>query len=273
MCNHQSFLLAFHARSHDNPGVRQTIARVTAIESMGHCVRVRLFAPEVAAMLEPGRPVLAQDRQAYLRRTWWPCAIHSDGFSILLRTPPRQMREGDDIDVLGPIGRGFQIDGPARSLLMVSAGSHAPDPDLGPLLALVEPALAEQRSVTLAYAAPDADEAYPVSALPPAIEVIRADPAHLINLLSDAIGWADQVFVCGPMEFVGRLAMHIGSTRFPVPRSFLQVLTPVSLPCGTGVCHACWIGNRQACVSGPVFAWTPALLRTDRRSRHDRTSP
>jgi len=237
--------------------MRQTLAEITSIDTVGPFARFRFGAPELVQALEPGRAILARSAQTYLRRTWWPCAIDESGFSILLDSPQAAgLRAGDCIDVLGPIGRGFRLDDSSRSILLVAAGSIAPHSDIGPLLPLVDRALADGRSVTLAYAAPAADHAYPVSALSPAIEVIRAIDTDLVDLLPDAIAWADQVFACGPIDFAARLAGRIHSIRFPAPRGFAQALHLTDLPCGTGACGACWDGSRLACVDGPVFELT-----------------
>jgi len=235
--------------------MRQTSAEIRAIDAVGPYARVRFDAPDMAPALEPGRALLARSACAYLRQTWWPCGIDDAGFSILLGQPQASdLRLGDRVDVLGAIGRGFQIEEPSRSLLLVAAGSSEPDPNLGPLLPLIDRAVTGRRSVTLAYAEPSEEQAYPVSVLPPAIEVIRAiDAADLIELLSDAITWADQIFACGPLDFTDRLADRIRAIRFPAPRGFAQALHPTDMLCGVGVCGACWSGSKLACVDGPVF--------------------
>ena len=234
--------------------MRQTQVGVAAVEAVGPYRRIRLDAPNLAPALEPGRAILAARPESYLRRAWWPCALDGDGLAIL--THPAQvawLRVGDRVDVLGPVGRGFRVQDASRNLLLVAAGRSAPDPDLGPLLPLVDRALAAGRSATLAYAALSAGQAYPISALPPALEVILAIDADVIDLLSEAIAWADQVLACGPPDFAARLAERIDAIRFPAQRGFAQVLRPVDLPCGVGACGVCRTGSRLACLEGPVF--------------------
>jgi len=230
------------------------LARMSEIRVAGPFHRLRFTAPDLAPALDPGRALLVESPRAYARRAVWPCRIDERGFEVL--ADPAQwawLRSGDDVDVLGPVGRGFRVDAAARNLLLVASGARAPDPDLGPLLALVDRALAEGRSVTVAFVAAASEETYPVSELPPAIEVIRAVDASLFDRLTDAVAWADQVFACGSGEFVERLADCIDAIRFPAPRDFAQVLRPLPLPCGVGACGACWLGWRRACVDGPVF--------------------
>ncbi len=247
--------------------MRQTCVEVSAVEAVGPFVRMRFAAPDIAPALEPGRAILARSTETYLRRTWWPCAIEKEGFSILLDGRATfDFRIGDRLDALGPIGRGFRVDDAGRNLLLIAAGSSAPAPNLGPLLALVDRALADGRSVTLAYAAPAAGQVYPVSALSPAIEVIHAVDTDLIDLLPDAIVWADHLFACGPIDFAARLAERIESIRFPAPRGFAQVLHPFDLPCGVGACGVCRKGSQLACVDGPVFELVSRLPKSAKTS-------
>lgn len=238
--------------------MRQTLAEVTAIDTVGSFARVRFAAPDLVPAPDPGRAILAGLTHTYLRCAWWPCAIDREGFSLLLSgRHVSDLRTGARVDVLGPIGHGFRLESSSRGILLVAAGSNRPYPDIGPLLPLVDRALATGRAVTLAYAAPSIDAAYPVSELLPAIEVIRVIDADVVGLLSEAIAWADQVFACGPIDFTARLAERIRSIRFPAPRGFAQALQPIDLPCGVGACGGCWHGSRLACVDGPVFELVP----------------
>ncbi|HJW84662.1 MAG TPA: hypothetical protein VJ754_10200 [Anaerolineae bacterium] len=233
--------------------MRQALAEVKAVEQVGPFARVQFAAPGFAHALTPGRAILAAWPDTYLRRTCWPCAIDAGSFAILLNQgEAARYRAGDRIDILGPAGRGFRLDRHARNILLVASGASG-DPDIGPLLALLDQALAERRSVTLAYAAPSLDAAYPVSELPPAIEVIRAIAADPIALLPDAVVWADQVLACGPIDFAARLAERIDAIRIRAPRDFAQALGMTPLPCGVGACGLCAKGPRLACVDGPVF--------------------
>ncbi len=238
--------------------MRQTLAEVTELDTVGSFTRVRFAAPAFVSASDPGRAILARLTQTYLRCAWWPCAVDREGFALLWSGQHiSDLRTGDHVDVLGPIGRGFRLEDSSRNILLVAAGSNRPDPDIGPLLPLVDRALATGRAVTLAYAAPSIDTAYPVSELLPAIEVIRAIDADLVDWLPEAIVWADQVFTCGPADFTARLAERIRAIRFPAPRGFAQALRRVDLPCGVGACGGCWNGSGLACVDGPVFALAP----------------
>jgi hypothetical protein len=235
--------------------MRQALATLAALEPVGPYVRVRFSAPDLAVALAPGRALLSRSTDMYLRRTWWPCSIDVSGFCVLMEAVAAEWyRVGDRVDVLGPVGRGFQIDAASRNLLLV-AGPHSPQPAIGPLLALVDRALADSRSVTLAMSR---EAAYPVSALPPVVEVLHID-AERADLPPDAITWADHVFACGPVDFGARVSRQVRAVRHPAPGRFVQALHLVDLACGTGACGACWNGARLTCIDGPVFTSAPSV--------------
>jgi dihydroorotate dehydrogenase electron transfer subunit len=202
--------------------------------------------------MDAGCALLARSRDAYLRRTWWPCAIDAHGFAVLLEAARSAgLREGEPIDVLGPIGRGFRVAEHTRRLLLVAAESNACTPMLAPLLPLLDRALAANCEAALAYAAPHDTQAYPLTALSPALEVIRAED-DLLAQMRDAILWADQIFCCGAREFTEQVSSHVAQIRLHTRKGFVQTLNPIDLPCGVGVCRGCWIGSRLACSDGPV---------------------
>lgn len=232
--------------------VRQTSVKVISIENLGSFVHVRFEAGEWARRMDAGCALLARSHDAYLRRTWWPCAIDASGFAVLIDAwHVAGLRAGDSIDVIGPVGRGFRIIDHARRLLLVASESNASRLMIAPLLPLIDRALAAKCEVTLAYAVPQGMQAYPLTALSPALEVIRVEedlPAHV----RDAIAWADQIFCCGVREFTEELSSHVAQVRLHMRKGFVQTLNPIELPCGVGVCRGCRSGSQLACIDGPV---------------------
>ena len=234
--------------------MRQTFVKLIGIQRFATFAQLRFEAGAWARGLEAGCAVLARLQDAYLRRTWWPCAMDASGFSILVDSAySAGLRAGDSIDVIGPVGRGFRVADLTRRLLLIATESNAPAPAIAPLLPLIARALASNREVTLAYAIPEDMRAYPLSALPPALEVIGVEGEDLLPHLGDALAWADQIFCCGSREWTQRVSAHVARMRLRTRPEFMQVLNMLDLPCGLGVCRACWNGSRLACVAGPVF--------------------
>jgi dihydroorotate dehydrogenase electron transfer subunit len=78
------------------------------------------------------------------------------------------------------------------------------------------------------------------------------------DILPDFLGWADQVYACGPLEMYAAMA----EMSWQVKQSNLklkkcQVSLEVRMGCGFGACYGCTIntkkGLKQVCRDGPVF--------------------
>ncbi|HYA03319.1 MAG TPA: dihydroorotate dehydrogenase electron transfer subunit, partial [Syntrophobacteria bacterium] len=91
-----------------------------------------LRCPKVACSIQPGQFLMIRIRSGYdplLRR---PFAVHRlsppTGFEVLYKAVGRgtrllaETRRGASLDVLGPLGRGFEIPGGDGPLLMVAGG-------------------------------------------------------------------------------------------------------------------------------------------------------
>jgi dihydroorotate dehydrogenase electron transfer subunit len=168
---------------------------------------------------------------------------------------------GATLNVLGPLGNGFQIHATTRNLLLLA--DLRSDPSWLPrLMPLVEPMLDQGGRVTLL-----AQMAQPLSpaqldTLPLALEIrtLYTDDEWLAAL-ADPIRWADQICAVLPAQQYHRLDQAIRASRFTLETGFAQVLVHADLLCGVGACLACVIplpggGLTRACEHGPVFDLT-----------------
>jgi dihydroorotate dehydrogenase electron transfer subunit len=191
-------------------------------------------------------------------------------------------RAGDSVEMLGPLGRPFEVDARTRHVLLVAGGLG-----MAGVRALVDEALAENRRVTLLFGAATAREVYPSSLLPDEVEyVVATDDGSLghkgfvTDLLPDYEAWADQAFACGPLPMLAALARlasgrdaRLGVARLgrkratrtptdgtPAARrgSWLQVSMEQNMGCAVGACLGCVVmgvrGPQRVCREGPVFA-------------------
>jgi len=224
-----------------------------------------LQAPEIAAKAEPGQFVMVrtgEDHEPLLRR---PLAVHrvsplsrASELSLLFSVVGRgtewlaRRAPGDTIDLLGPLGNGFDVR--AHDLLLVAGGIG-----IAPLVALADAALAAGARVTLILAAPTKNDLYPTEMLPSGVELHLAtedgsagEKALATDLLADLASGFDQVFACGP------LAMYQAMSRdTSLKGKSVQVSLETRMGCGFGVCLGCAIetrhGMRLVCRDGPVF--------------------
>lgn len=168
-----------------------------------------------------------------------------------------QRKVDDRISLYGPLGNGFRINGDSFNLLLVAGGIG-----IAPLRFLAQEALRGGRAVTLLMGAGTASQLYPRNLLPSGIieiaETIEDGSAGkkgmVTSLLPDYIGWADEVFACGPVPMYRAMAI---TYRHFLKDKPVQVSLEVRMGCGLGFCYACTVkttgGLKQVCKDGPVF--------------------
>ena len=79
------------------------------------------------------------------------------------------LRPGDTVDLLGPLGRPFEVDPRSRHLLLVAGGLG-----MAGVRMLADEAIRDGRQVTLLFGAASAREVYPSSLLPDEVEYVVA---------------------------------------------------------------------------------------------------
>jgi len=212
-------------------------------------------APEVAPLAGAGQFALLRAGDGldpYLRRAL-PFARLSGDLASFLFLPEdpglawlARRRVGDPVDLIGPLGRGFDLWRATRHLLLVAGGEP-----IAPLLAVADRALAERVSVTLA-----ASETFLrplVSMIPDAVELAPMPAGAPFPIPAELLLWADQVLAAGPADELCRLlepARALGAGRV-----LCYIQAPIA--CGLGWCGSCLTelrrGPRRVCTGGPVF--------------------
>jgi dihydroorotate dehydrogenase electron transfer subunit len=192
-------------------------------------------------------------------------------------------REGDRLDMLGPLGRPFEVDPRSRHLLLIAGGLG-----IAGIRMLADEAVRDGRQVVILFGAQSASLVYPSSLLPDEVEyVVATDDGSLghdgfvTELVTDYEAWADQAFACGPHPMLKRLAAlaagrrerlgvatlgrkrgggkhdPLGSTAAR-RKAFLQVSMEQTMGCAVGACLGCTVmgvdGPQRVCREGPVFA-------------------
>jgi dihydroorotate dehydrogenase electron transfer subunit len=164
-----------------------------------------------------------------------------------------QRQEGDKLVLLGPLGKGFSTLPASHNLLLVAGGMG-----VASLYFLAEETFKNGYSVTLVYGTA-IENRYPIDHLTPGIKTFIATEdgtagkkGRVTDFLPDFIGWADQIFACGP------LPMYKAMAQMPELKSkSAQVSLEVRMGCGLGICYGCTVktrnGLKQVCKDGPVF--------------------
>jgi dihydroorotate dehydrogenase electron transfer subunit len=166
-----------------------------------------------------------------------------------------RVRVGDTLDVLGPVGRGWNVPADVRNILLIGTDDAA-----GALVFLANAALRRSLSVAMLLGASPDHPAFPTALVPPAVEYQWArsdDPAQAaLDLLDpDLLRWADALYTTLPLPAYERLAARIRTTRLRWVDGFAQGLLLPPMACYTGICDACRVPafrrTWRACVDGP----------------------
>ncbi len=194
------------------------------------------------------------------------------------------LRSGDVVDMLGPLGRPFEVDPRSRHLLLIAGGLG-----IAGVRMLADEAIRDGRQVVLLFGAASAAEVYPSSLLPDEVEYVVATddgslghPGLVTELVPEYEAWADQAFACGPSPMLAALARQAAGRRerlgvaklgrkrgggkadppgSPAARrkAFLQVAMEQNMGCAVGACLGCVVMGvtgqpQRVCREGPVFA-------------------
>jgi dihydroorotate dehydrogenase electron transfer subunit len=226
-----------------------------------------LHAPRCAVAVRPGQFVhlrVARGADIILRR---PFSVHrasEERIEILyqvLGAGTLRMAEksfGDEMDLLGPLGTGWEVPDSATAVLLVGGGLGA-----APLGMLAEHLAARGCVVAAALGAPTAERLVArelFESVCRRVEVSTDDgtaghhgfvttPAEQL-LAAERF---DLVCACGPEPMQRAVARLAGAVGVECKVSLERLMA-----CGIGACLSCVVttvdGRKRACVDGPVFS-------------------
>jgi len=208
-----------------------------------------LEAPPVAASVRPGQFVmLGLEPGPLLRRPFSVYRSEGDQVEVVLKpvgAGTRQLLEATRVSCLGPLGKGFQLDGSSGQVAFVSGG-----------LGVAAMPLAARAARSLGLRATWVHGARTEAELCSEAEgesVVWATDDGSRGFRGSAVGavpaGVEQVLACGPNPMLAAVA-----ERWPDA----QVALETYMGCGTGVCLGCAVplargGFDRACSEGPVY--------------------
>jgi NAD(P)H-flavin reductase len=164
-----------------------------------------------------------------------------------------ELREGQEMWLTGPLGRGFELPAPQTQPILVGGGVG-----LAPLVALQDELGAAGIQAPLLAGFRDSEHAEGATlAAGPLLATDDGSAGHhgpVTDLLADAIAELAQplVYACGPprmLEAVRALLAQRGVRG--------RLALESGMACGFGACFGCVVatraGLRRVCVEGPVF--------------------
>lgn len=221
-----------------------------------------LKCPEIAAKALPGQFVEVQPDPAgkfFLRR---PISIFGcDGketFSLLVHRVGQgteymmSWSEGTEVDVLGPLGNGFDPEFEGKVCLLVGGGIGA-----APLGYLAEELIRRQKEVKMLFSPRRSAGLLETLSLPPGTEVqIARNRKDIPELLEKMLCGVHQIYACGPEGMLELVVQE--SLKRDIP---CQLSMERHMACGIGICLGCAIAvhtenkvvYKKVCKDGPVF--------------------
>jgi dihydroorotate dehydrogenase electron transfer subunit len=210
-----------------------------------------IHAPEIAASVRAGQFVnLGWSGGPLLRRPFSVYRSDGERIEIVLKAVGvgtaqlLAMEIGDRLSCLGPLGRGFELGGGARSVVLISGGLG-----VAPMPLAARDAMALGMRVTWVHGARTAADLCVESDGETVIMATDDGTQGVHGTAVAAAPDADVKLACGP-----NLMLAAATERWPDA----QVAVETYMGCGTGVCLGCAVplrrgGYDRACKEGPVY--------------------
>jgi dihydroorotate dehydrogenase electron transfer subunit len=225
----------------------------------GHFLAVQVGGPDSSMLLRRAFAIYdVKDRGVYGGTVEFVFAVHGRGTAWL-----SSRRQGDVLDVVGPLGRPFRLPKTAVNVTLVGGGYGS-----APLLPLAVALRERGCRVDVVLGAGSADRLFgflEAKRMADSISVSTDDGSmgvrgRVTDLLPEVLdrSRADVVYACGPMPMLRAVAELAAERGIPS-----QVAVEESMACGIGVCMTCVlpvVGTDgltrmvRSCVEGPVFA-------------------
>jgi dihydroorotate dehydrogenase electron transfer subunit len=234
-------------------------------------VLARISAPEIANEAKPGQFVHVRIQEGIdplLRR---PFSLHrvpekSGEIELLYRVVGRgtqllsEKTAGARIDLMGPLGHGFDLTGSFSHALIVAGGMGG-----APVFFLIDELLKLKKQVTLLWGVRDGQEIFhenEFQSLGVQLQIATEDASkgycgQVTELLSEYMRHSpfngSRGYVCGPECMIREVQKIVKNLRIR-----WQVSMEQSMACAIGVCLGCAIrtvsqGIQMVCQDGPVF--------------------
>jgi len=233
-------------------------------------IRLTLLAPKIAASALPGQFVMVRVGEGLdplLRRPFSIHRVNADGtLSLLFKVIGKGTRllagitAGATVDLIGPLGNGFNLD-PPGSFCMIGGGMG-----IAPLYFLAQkfrqteyrgnnqPVLlgAQTQAELLLLAEEFSELGY--SVLTATDDGSLGHQGFVTELLDEILLQVKQVYACGPIPMMRKVALKCRDAGVSC-----QVSLETHMACGLGACLGCTFpasggGYKHVCKDGPVLS-------------------
>ena len=233
--------------------------------------KMRFKSPEIALHSCPGQFLqlrITKNLDPFLRRPFSISRVDKENciIDVLYKVVGRgtglmtTFKKDDLIDILGPLGNGFNIKGDFSHALIVAGGIGC-----APVFFLIDELLTTGKTIELLFGVRSAEQLIDFNEFSDLLKVTVCSEdgscgtkGLVTDLIRDALVDASypstRGYACGPNS----MYKQIQNINFTSDSIHWQVSMESSMACGTGVCQGCAIKMKTndyklVCSQGPVF--------------------
>jgi dihydroorotate dehydrogenase electron transfer subunit len=226
---------------------------------------LKIFVPEIASIIKPGEFLNVKVTDScfpLLRRPFSVCDVEGDFIFLLFNILGEGTKilahkhRGDLIDLLGPLGKGFNLDGKYDTAIIAAGGlGVAPFPyfirEIGNKKEIKSFIGGRTKTDVITYGMKNITISTDDGSLGIKGNVVELLGQSILKLKTERI----KVFACGPSAMLRNLREFCISHNIECEAS-----TECAMACGFGICQGCPIESvnsperyKLVCKDGPVF--------------------
>ena len=236
-----------------------------SIELDNQIFLLKIHSPQITGSIEPGQFLNVRVSESYyplLRRPFSVCDVEGDFFYIMFNILGEgtkilaNKRFGDKIDILGPLGNGFNPDGNFETAVIVAGGLGA-----APFPYLIRKLPVEKNVYSFIGGRTFKDVIIHgmKNILTATDDGSQGHKGTVVDLLKENMPLLNsskvKIFGCGPNAMLRSLK------KFCIDNDYeCEVSTECAMACGFGICQGCPIESTKTpdkfmlvCKDGPVF--------------------
>ncbi len=235
------------------------------IEIEDHIHLLKVYSPDISSRIVPGQFLnikVSHTTQPLLRRPFSVCDVEGDFFYIMFNIFGEGTRllaskqKGEKIDLLGPLGNGFNLDDDYDTAVLVAGGlGAAPFPFVSRLIKEKKKIFSfvggRTRRDVITYGLENISIATDDGS--------RGFAGNVVDLLNENIetfkSLKIKIFACGPNAMLRAVKNFAETNNFNT-----ELSTEAAMACGFGICQGCPIESAKdenkyllVCKDGPVF--------------------
>ncbi len=246
--------------------VRETVTVSSNGEVADGLYVLRFCSDRIARSTQPGQFLnirVADGFMPLLRRPFSVSRVYGSNVEILFNIVGigtkllSEKRPGDELDVLGPLGNPFGVDGEFETALIVAGGLG-----VAPFPLLTDWLLREEKSVVTFVGARSAYHLYRIHLKNPHYATDDGSAGYRGTVVQALEQFVDshsmskpKIFGCGPTNMLKALSSFAGKSRIPC-----EISLEGDMACGIGLCQGCPVervhGEKKyalVCKEGPTF--------------------